>query len=150
MKRYAFALCLLTCIASGGFCQSAAFVDALLDSGSITVGQGAYLALAASGAIPENADVGLAFAELEKLGWVPRSAAAGTSISLKDYSYIVMRALGLPGGFMYALLPGPRYAYRQLVYARVIQGRSDPGMLVPGAVALGMIGRALDMKGATE
>jgi hypothetical protein len=150
MKRYTLALCSLLFVASAAFGQSAAFVDALLESESITVGQGAYLALAASGAVPESADAGAAFAELEKLGWVPRGAAADSPIRLGDYSYLVMRALGLRGGFMYAILPGPRYAYRQLVYSRVIQGRSDPGMSVPGDVALGVIGRALDAKGAAE
>ncbi|HQO67037.1 MAG TPA: hypothetical protein PLI66_09890, partial [Spirochaetales bacterium] len=76
--------------------------------------------------------------------------SADVPILLKDYAYLLMSAFGLRGGLMYALFPGPRYAYRQLVSSFVIQGRSDPDMAVSGPVAVRMLGRVFDVKGIAE
>jgi hypothetical protein len=55
-----------------------------------------------------------------------------------------MRAFDMRGGLFYALFPGPRYAYRELVRLRFIQGRMDPALAVSGERLLRILGRALE------
>jgi outer membrane protein OmpA-like peptidoglycan-associated protein len=38
----------------------------------------------------------------------------------------------MKGSFLYALFPGPRYAFRELDYLRLIPGRRDPALRVSG------------------
>jgi hypothetical protein len=55
-----------------------------------------------------------------------------------------MGAFSMKGGLFYALFPGPRYAYRELVHQRLIQERSDPALAVSGERLLRILGRVLD------
>jgi hypothetical protein len=57
------------------------------------------------------------------------------------------RAFNIPGGFMHALLPGPRYAFRAMVNRSFIQGAADPGMTVSGERFLQILGKVLDAAG---
>lgn len=151
MKRSPIVICIvLFALVSGASGQSAAFVDTIIDKGSITLGQGAYLVLVASGAIPDTADQKQAFARLDESGLAPRGSVAESPLLLGDYAYLTMKTLGLRGSFLYAILPGPRYAFRHLVYRHVIQGRADPGMPVSGTMALDVIRRALELAGAAK
>lgn len=150
MKR---TIVLLFALAAAGLCafaQSNEFVDSLLESEEVTMGQAAYLVLVASDNLGEDADEARAFELLETFGWAPKGASAGASIRLKDYSYLLMRAFGLKGGLLYAVFPGPRYAYRQLAANLVIQGRSDPDMSLSGSMAVRMLGRVFDVKGIAQ
>jgi hypothetical protein len=58
-----------------------------------------------------------------------------------------MVAFGLKGGLMYSLFPGPRYAYRELLYLKIIQGRADGGSAVSGERLLHIIAQALRYSG---
>jgi hypothetical protein len=149
MKRMLpFLVCALLPI--GAFAQSNEFVDGLLARNAVTVGQVSYLVLVASDNLGEDADEARAFEAMQGLGWAPRGAAIGDEVSLADYSYILMRAFGMKGGIMYSLLPGPRYAYRELVSFQVIQGRSDPASRVDGGTAVRMLGRVFDVMGIAQ
>ena len=150
MKRVCASLVLASFCVFGAFSQSNDFVDGLIESDSVSVGQAAYLVLVASDNLGDDADAERAFEMLGNFGWAPEGASADTPIRLKDYSYLLMSAFGLRGGLMYALFPGPRYAYRQLVSSFVIQGRSDPDMVVSGPAAIRMLGRVFDVKGIAE
>jgi hypothetical protein len=130
--------------------QSNEFVDGLLQKQSVTVGQVSYLVLVASDNLGEDADEARAFELMGNLGWAPRGASIDRPIDLGSYSYILMRAFGLKGGIMYSLVPGPRYAYRELAALQVIQGRSDPSAPVDGAMAIRMLGRVFDVIGVSE
>ncbi len=130
--------------------QSNEFVDGLLGSDAVTVGQAAYLVLVASDNLGGDADEARAFELLDSFGWAPEGAAVDSAMLMKDYSLLLMKAFGLEGGFMYRLFPSPRYAYRQLKSSLVIQGRSDPDMKVPGGFAMRMLGRVFDVKGISE
>jgi outer membrane protein OmpA-like peptidoglycan-associated protein len=57
-----------------------------------------------------------------------------------------MRAFGIRGSFLYALFPGPRYAFRELDYLRLLPGRRDPALWVSGEELL----RMLDLVSAGE
>jgi len=150
MKRMIIFLLAAAALGLGAAAQSNEFVDGLLDSDSVTVGQAAYLVLVASDNLGEDADEARAFELLETFGWAPKGASSATPIQLKDYSYLLMRAFGLKGGLLYAIFPGPRYAYRQLASNLVIQGRSDPNMSLSGSMAVRMLGRVFDVKGIAQ
>jgi hypothetical protein len=48
---------------------------------------------------------------------------------------------------MYSLFPGPRYAYRELVYRKILEGRVDPAQTLTGERLLYFLGRALELWG---
>jgi len=54
-----------------------------------------------------------------------------------------MKSFKIKGGIHYTISNNPHYAYRELVYKEIIQGRADPGMKVSGDQLLFMIGRLL-------
>jgi hypothetical protein len=58
-----------------------------------------------------------------------------------------MKAFDLHGGAMYRISSSPRYAYRELLYLRIIQGASDPSQKVSGERLMRILGRALDHAG---
>jgi outer membrane protein OmpA-like peptidoglycan-associated protein len=58
-----------------------------------------------------------------------------------------MKALNIKGGFMYTFFPGPRYAYRELEYRKIITGRAYSTMTVSGERLLRTLSRALDYTG---
>jgi hypothetical protein len=124
--------------------QNAGELDALLDSPALTWGQAARLVLGAAGGedLPETE----AFTRLQGMAKLPRGAAPGGEINMGGLSLAVMRAFGLSGG-LYRLFPTGRYAYRELVYLGIIQGRSDPAMKVPGERFFRILGRVLDYTG---
>jgi hypothetical protein len=66
---------------------------------------------------------------------------------LGEAAFLVTGAFGIKGGLMYTLFPGPRYAYRELLYRKIIQGRADEGFTVSGERLLRIIGQALALTG---
>lgn len=77
---------------------------------------------------------------------VPLPAEGGKPIRLDEFAFMLVRAFGFKGGIMYTLFPGPRYAYRELVYRRVLEGRLDPAQTVSGERLLYVLGRALEWR----
>ena len=126
--------------------QTAADMDALLETQAVNAAQAARFVLEAADLLP----AGLSGAEAESAaydlakskGWT--SLASGDEVTLKDAAFLIMSAFDIEGGFMYALFPGPRYAYREMVYRKLIQGRADPAMPVSGSRLLQIIGRTLN------
>jgi len=142
------AFCMIGLFAvTGLFAQSNEFVDSLLSTPAVSVGQLSYLVLVASDNLSEDADEARAFELLENLGWASSGMKVSDSVNLRTYAYLLMRAFGLKGGYMYRLFPGPRYAYRELASLQVIQGKSDPLNLVDGITAVRMLGRVFDVLG---
>jgi hypothetical protein len=150
MRRSWILVSLLFGLCAFASAQSSEYMDSLLASKTVTVGQASYLVLVASDKLGEEADEAGAFARLEELGWSPKAAAVGDPIRYSSYAYILMRAFGLKGGIMYSLFPSPRYAYRELVSRQMIQGRSDPQGAVDGAAAVRVLSRVLDAVGGDK
>ncbi|WP_245535013.1 hypothetical protein [Leadbettera azotonutricia] len=129
--------------------QTAAEMDSLLENQAISYSDAARFVLPAAGVLPNNVGAQAAFDEALSRGWLPKGAAASDEANLGGISFLVMKAFGIKGGLMYTLFPGPRYAYRQLLYRKLIQGRVDPGMKVGGDYFLYVVGRVLDFLGET-
>ena len=82
-----------------------------------------------------------AFRFAAEQGWLPGNVKSNDTVTLDGVSLLIMHAFGLKGGILYSLLKNPHYAYRELVYQNIIQGRSDPQMAVSGDSLLLMISR---------
>ena len=143
MKRVKL-LCFLLLLPVFLQAQTAERVEALLNTDAVSYEQAAQLVL-------EAADVRVstgpadAFRYAAEQRWVPGKAEGGDIARLDGISLLIMRAFDLKGGMFYSLFKNPHYAYRELEYQNIIQGRSDPAMDVSGDFLLFMTGRALSV-----
>jgi len=139
-KRLLFLLVVFLVLSAPIFAQTAAELEALLAAKALSYEQAASFVLRA-------ADVtapGSAFNYAAEQKWLPAKAAPDGMAVLDGVSLLVMGAFGIKGGIMYSATKSPRYAYRELVYQGIIQGRVDPGLAVSGDRLLFMISRVLD------
>lgn len=128
--------------------QSNELIDQLLEQEEASYGHSVYMVLTAIGELPEEASPERATEVLREKGWDLSARDADEAVSLGEYSHLIMRALNIPGGIMYGLFPGPRYAARELKYLNFISGRSSPGRSLSGTDALYILGRVLEGKEA--
>jgi hypothetical protein len=124
--------------------QTAREMDTLLEAESLNYAQAARFILSASGVLGDNISPGTAFAAAQSRGWVPRKAAAGDPVKLGGAALLLMKSFDLRGGLFYRFFPNPRYAYRELVYRRVIQGAADSSMPLSGEYFFQILGRTMD------
>jgi hypothetical protein len=124
--------------------QTAAELDTLLESPVVSYGQAARFVCASLDAAESEGGDDAAFALALERGWLPAKAGAGEAARMGGLSFLMMRAFGIRGGFMYALLPGPRYALRAMLSRSLIQGAADPAMTVSGERFLHILGKVLD------
>jgi hypothetical protein len=138
--------------------QTAAEIETLLSNPAVTSPQAASLVLRAAD-LSENPSPAQAFSHAMENKWLPKDAAAeakaetadtnvaATSVaSLQGVSLLLMNAFGLKGGLFYRLFKNPHYAYRELVYKDVIQGKADPQMAVTGEHLLFLVNRILSLR----
>ncbi|MDR0442812.1 MAG: OmpA family protein [Treponema sp.] len=146
MKHYLsmfFILCLFAGLSSQIAAQStAAEIETLLQTGAVTYAAAARFVLEASEATVTS-DPEEAFRYAAERNWLPKNASPSDAARLDGISLLLMRSFGIKGGMMYSLTKNPHYAYRELTYKNVIQGRVDPGMNVSGERLLFLTGRVL-------
>jgi len=122
--------------------STATEIETLLGTNTVTYAQAARFVLEASDtmttAVHEEA-----FSYAQEQGWLPRKVKADDTARLDGVALLLMRSFNLKGGLLYSLDKNPRYAYRELKYMDVIQGRADPGMKVSGEKLLFITGRIL-------
>jgi hypothetical protein len=126
--------------------QSNELLDRLLEREELSVGEAAYLVLVAIDRLPESATPEEAAAALAGQFAGVTDHEAGAAISLGEYAYLLMRAFEVRGGVMYRLVPGPRYAARELAYLKIVRGKAHPNRSVGGAEAVQILRRLLDWK----
>jgi hypothetical protein len=104
----------------------------------------AYAVLLSAGVLPGSARPDAALnAELrERLGWADRPTDDAVSVS--EFSFLVMEGFDIPGGLMYRLAPGPRYALRELRFRRILTEPLNGPSSIEGAHALRMLANAMD------
>jgi hypothetical protein len=143
-----FSVFLLTLL-PGGFLhgQTAAEMDGLLDTGEITWAQACSFVLPAAGVLGEGSSAPEAFEAARQNGWLPKGAAADRAVTLGGLSFLMSGAFSIKGSVLYALFPGPRYAFRQLAYLGLLPGSQDPALKVSGERLLRILGRLLEYRG---
>ena len=133
--------------------QTAAELENILDSPAVNCSRAAWFVEAATGssaATGNGSEAEEAFNSVMSKGWLPKNTAAEDPISLGGLSFLLMKAFGIKGGMMYAIFPGPRYAYRTMVSRSFIQGAADPAMTVSGDRFLMILGNVLNDAGGEE
>ena len=132
--------------------QTAAEMDTMLGATEVSAAGAARFVLGAAELLPPGlsgaAAESAAYEMARSKGWI--KAAASDAISLKETAFLLMNAFELKGGAMYSLFHNPRYAYREMVYRKLIQGASDPDMKVSGIRFLQILGRTLSYSGENE
>jgi len=136
-------LTILLLSAMNAFAQNAEDIDALLSMDSISYEQAAWFILGAADAPGFSGGPAEAFAYAAERKWLPAKAAPDGMARLDGIALLIMQSHNIKGGFMYALTKSARYAYRELVYLNVIQGRTDPGIAVSGDLLLFILTRVL-------
>jgi len=136
----------LLAVAGNIWGQSNELLDILLEEPTTSLEQAAYLVLTASGRIPDDSSPADAAASLGGQGWTVPERTADEPLTLGEYSYLLMQAFELKGGVMYRIIPGPRYAGRELAYLELIKGDTSPYRTFSGEEAIGILGRLLEWK----
>jgi hypothetical protein len=126
--------------------QSNEVMDDFLDEEKASFGKTAYFTLLAVNLISEDASIDQAVSALGEQGWGVKVKKADDAINMGELSFLIMQALDIPGGLMYKIAPGPRYASRELVYLGIVPGRNRPGRIPSGDEVLSILGRALEWK----
>ena len=150
--RSLFVLFVVTFLPALAFAQTAAEMDALLETEAVSVSAAARFTLGSVELLPQGLSGGeaesAAYGAALSRGWV--KGAPEDAITLQEAAYLIMKAFELKGGIMYSLLQSPRYAYREMIYRKLIQGRNYANMQVSGWRFLQIIGRALNYAGERE
>ena len=120
-------------------------IGTLLDTSVVTYAQVASFTLQA-------ADVSVvggsqeAFNFAVSLGWLPGNVSPGDPARLSNIALLFMRSFDIRGGIMYSIFGNAHYAYRELRYFGVIQGRTVSSMFISGEQFLFYINRMIVMQ----
>ena len=132
-------------ISSFAFAQTAAEMDTMLDASTVSAARAARFVLGTADLLP----AGVSGADAEKAAYDMASqnnwikAAASDAITMKDTAFLIMKTFNLKGGVMYSIFRNPRYAYREMVYQKLIMGSADQDMKVSGTKLLQILDRAM-------
>ena len=151
MKLRVLLLIPLLIITAPLFSQTAARLEALLDTPAVTWGQAAAFALDAADYAIEGMDFipdDVAFNFAVEQNWLPKNSEMYGTARLNGVALLLMQTFGLKGGIFYSLTKSPHHAYRELVYMDIIPGYFDPGMPVSGQRLILFISRLLARKEA--
>ena len=127
------------------FAQTAAEVDAMLEADTITAAKAARFVLGTADLLPS----GLSGPDAERAaydtassnGWI--KVDAYENLTMKDAAFLIMKAFDLKGGMMYSLFKNPRYAYREMVYRKLIMSRMDSSAKISGSGLLQILDRVI-------
>ncbi len=123
--------------------QSNQVLDRLLDQPEASFGIVVSLTLAAARIVPDTATAQEAIQALQNQGWNAALYPPDAPILLGDYAYLLMRAFHMSGGVLYSLLPGPRYAARELGYLKLIPSDARPSRTVSGEEVVRILGNVM-------
>jgi hypothetical protein len=124
--------------------QSNEVIDDILEQDAATFGQAAYIVLLGAGEAPEDASVEEVYGSISWSDWNLEQKSMDEAVTLGELSYLVMESFGISGGIMYRIVPGPRYAARELDYLDFFIGSGSPYRTVSGQEMLHVMGQALD------
>jgi len=148
-KGFILCLVLLLAIPFAAFSQNAQEIDHLLSLNEVNYGQAAWLLLNTAD-VPGITEPSQAFDYVRERNWLPANAGRDDNARLDNVSLLIMKVWQLNGGIMYWLTQSPRYAYRELIYLDIIQGRVNPHMIVSGQMLLFLANRLLEVYGGEE
>ena len=131
-----------TCYLLSAIClhaQTADQIETLLQTRAVTYEQAANFVFEAA----EINEIEVPFIYARLQNWLPKNAPPNGQINLQEVSLLIMQAFNMNGGPMYRWTKSAHYAYREMAYQNIIQGRVDPGMTVSGEMLLFLVNRVL-------
>ena len=142
-----FIMCFLLAAPAFLLAQTAYEMQNLLQTQAVSYEQAAWFVLEAAN-VPGDSNRSKkskeeAFRFAAEQRWLPSNANPSKQINLQRVSLLIMRAFGIKGGLMYTVSKSSHYAYREMVYQDIIQGRADPRMAVSGELLLFLVERVL-------
>jgi len=148
-RRFSTALGFLLVLLSavGAYAQSNERIDELLSQAQAHLDSAAYIVLAAGGLINESDDLATAFAKARELGLAKESSTPESPVRVDELSLMLMKSLAIKGGLLYSIFPGKRYAYRELVFQKAVNGSGGPARLVSGEEVIRSLGYASRLGG---
>ncbi len=151
MERIGFlAVLLLALSLSIAGAQSNDTLDRVLAEEQLTYGSAAYLAATATALAEDDTAPDQVPQILEQKGGGLAGKTASDPIDLGEYSFLLMQTFELPGGMMYRIMPGPRYAVRELAFRGVIPSPAFPGASITGLEAVRILEQVLTLKEVRE
>ena len=128
--------------------QSNTVIDALLAADSAAFGDAVYLVLSAAKIIPETATPNDAVWTLQAKDWGVAGRSAKEPITIGEYASLLMKAFDIRGGILYRLIPGPRYACRELAFLGLLEGSTATRRRLAGGEAMRILSRVLEQRRA--
>ena len=128
------------------YSQSNLIIDEVLEQELIDFDKGVYIILAAGGLIEENASGSQVSEALDKQNWNIHSREVSGKMTLIEASILIMNSLDLKGGVMYTLLPIKRYAYKEMIFKKLIENTADGNREISGVELLTILGKSLSYK----
>lgn len=130
--------------------QSNQQIDDLLNQSLARLDSASYIILSASGRIAETESPQAAFETTRSLGVLADRTDPASSLNVEELSFLLMKAFDLKAGVMYAIFPGPRYAYRSMAGAKVVIDAGGPYRLVSGEEVLRSLRYAMELKAGAQ
>ncbi len=127
------------------FAQTADELEELLQVKTVNYAQAARFVLEAADAAALK-DANAAFTFAAERAWLPEKASAEQAVRLDCIALLLMMAFEVKGGIWYSIAKNPHYAYRELVYQDIIQGKTDPEMTLTGEQFLFIVNRLLSLR----
>jgi hypothetical protein len=118
----------------------------MLEDEGADVADATYMVLLSAGAIDEGASTSEAVVYAREAGWLPQEVDRGRTITFGEFAYILMEAHQEPGGIMYRLIPGPRYAAREANFQEWSVERRSQDEEISGETAIRVLGNYLAWK----
>ena len=145
-KSYLFSVLIFVLLGCAVYSQSNELMDELLRQEQALFGQTCYLILAAGGVVAETTSVVDCIATIQNKGWGFRRKQVEDPVTIGELSYLIMRALEVNGGIMYALFPSPRYAFRELTFRGIVEEAAGPFRIVSGDEVVSTLGSVMEWK----
>ncbi len=123
--------------------QDATFFTTVFETETLTWEQAAFLVMAGSGRVTDTTTSVQAWESLSKTQWYTNIPDRLSPITVGQFSLLLSKAFNVKGGLFFTLFSGERYAYRELVYKRVVPGSADPYALIKGTDAMKMLEKAI-------
>jgi len=138
-------LVLLTVVIFPAAAQFNDTMDTILAGDQLTYGAASFLVLNGAGLISDDMSTAEAAGEMSRV--LPDLVKSpNDNVTLSEYAWMIMTVYDIPGGLLYTIFPGPRYALRELRFQEIIQDVAYPKMDVPGQRAVHILGRAVRWK----
>ena len=123
--------------------QSNEVIDALLDQDQAKFDDTLYMIFTASGMLPDSASSEDSFHEFTHQGWGLKEKGLDDPVTADELAHLIMKALDLRGGIMYTIFQNPRYAYKELVYRKVLETGIGSKRIVSGEEVLRVLAKTM-------